>query len=166
MHQHSGRLLAMAIIVLWAVGCAAATPSPGETVDPSRGSPSSVGVGSPQPNNIPQEGTVGGGSRKIGNWTVALFSSPNPPIRGSNILEALVTDALGKPVTDATVSFDVDMTTMSHGKNVVTAKSSGNGRYAGALFFMMPGPWRVIVAVASPGQSAASDRFNFTVNFR
>ncbi len=158
MHQHWGRLLAMAIIVLWAVGCTAAIPSPGETVDPSRGTP--------QPSNISQEGTLGGGSRKIGNWTVALFSSPNPPIRGSNTLEALVTDATGKPVTDATVSFDVDMTTMSHGKNVVTAKSSGNGRYAGALFFMMPGPWRVIVAVASPGQPSASERFNFTVNFR
>ncbi len=166
MHQHLKRLFGMVIIVLWTVGCAAATPGPRETVDPSGGSPSSVGVGSPRPTNIPQEGTLGGSSRKIGNWTVALFSSPNPPIRGSNILEALVTDPLGKPVTDATVSFDIDMTNMSHGKNVVTAKSSGNGRYAGTLFFMMPGPWRVIVAIASPGQPAASERFNFTVNFR
>ena len=81
------------------------------------------------------------------------------------MLDALVTDAIAKPITDAIVSFDIDMTNVSHGKNVVIAKSLGNGRYAGTLLSMMPGPWRVIVAVASPDQPAASERFNFTGSF-
>lgn len=150
-------LFGMAFVVLWSVGCSAVAPSTRETTGPSTGSSAPA---------APLQGTLGGGSKKIGAFTVTLFSSPNPPIRGSNTLEALVVDANNQPVTDATVSFDIDMTNMSHGKNVVAAKSTGNGRYAGTLFFMMPGPWRVIVAVERAGQPAASDRFNFSVNLR
>ena len=107
---------------------------------------------------------LGGGGKKIGDYTVTMFSTPNPPVRGNNTLEALVVDVNNQPVTEATVSFDIDMTNMSHGKNVVTAKLGGNGRYAGKLFFQMPGPWRVIVTVECAGQPTVSDRFNFSVN--
>jgi hypothetical protein len=149
-------LLGMALVVALTVsGCASTAP----------GAPATTTFESP-PSSIPAEQTLGGGGKKIGAYTVTLFSSPNPPIRGSNTLEALVVDVNNQPVTDATVSFDIDMTNMSHGKNVVAAKSTGNGRYAGTLFFMMPGPWRVIVAVERAGQPAASDRFNFSVNLR
>ena len=186
MQHHLKIEFGMALVVLWSVGCAAASPSPSTPTPPSPSpsafalpspspsasalpSPSSSAtapatVGSAQRTNTPLQGMLGGGGKKIGDYTVTLFSTPNPPVRGSNTLEALVVDVNSQPVTDATVSFDIDMTNMSHGKNVVTAKLAGNGRYAGTLFFQMPGPWRVNVTVEHTGQLAVSDRFNFSVH--
>jgi hypothetical protein len=106
------------------------------------------------------------GEKKSASYIMRLSSSPTPPIRGLGTLEALVTDAQGRPVDDAQVSFDLDMTTMSHGKNIVVATPQGNGRYVGQVRFMMPGPWRVILVVARPGRAAEQARFDFGVNFR
>jgi len=100
------------------------------------------------------------------NFVVRLSSRPTPPIRGISTLEAAVTDTKGQPVNDAQVLFDLDMTTMSHGKNIVAAAPQGNGRYFGQVRFMMPGPWRVIAVVEQPGHPAEQVRFDFNVNFR
>jgi YtkA-like len=105
------------------------------------------------------------GGKPSGDLLVWISSNPTQPIRGDNILEALVTDSKGQPITDATVSFDINMTNMNHGKNVVTASSVGGGHYRGNIFFLMPGPWRVIVSVERAGQTSTV-RFDFTVNFR
>jgi len=103
------------------------------------------------------------GGKPSGNLMVWVFSNPNPPIRGTNTFEALVTDAKGQPVSDAALSFDIDMTNMSHGKNVVTASALGEGRYRGDVHFLMPGPWRVIVGIDRAGQTSTV-RFDFMVN--
>jgi nitrogen fixation protein FixH len=107
-----------------------------------------------------------GGARQAADLTITLYSAPNPPTRGTNVLEAAVTDAQGQPVADAQVAFDLDMTNMSHGKNVVAATPQGDGRYAGRAFFMMPGPWRAIALVARPGQPTVQARFDFQVKLR
>ncbi len=106
------------------------------------------------------------GSKQAADLTIALFSATNPPVRGANVLEAVITDGQGQPVTDAQVAFDLDMTNMSHGKNIIVAAPQGNGRYAGQVFFMMPGPWRVIALVQRPGQPATQTRFDFQVKLR
>jgi hypothetical protein len=103
------------------------------------------------------------GGKPGGNLLVWIFSNPNPPSSGDNTLEAFVTDANGQPITDATVSFDINMTNMNHGKNVVTASSLGNGHYSGDVHFLMGGPWRVIVAIERAGQTDTV-RFDFMVN--
>jgi len=105
------------------------------------------------------------GSKQAGNLTVSLFSNPNPPIRGNNAFEAFVTDAQGQPVSDAKLSFDIDMTNMSHGKNVVTASPLGEGHYSATINLFMPGPWRVIVIVERAGQTETA-RFDFNVNWK
>ena len=81
-------------------------------------------------------------------------------------MDALVTDAAGRPVTEAQVSFDLDMTTMSHGLNIVPAQPTGNGHYSGQVFFMMPGPWRVITVIERPDKPVERIRFNFNVKLR
>ncbi len=101
------------------------------------------------------------GGKQSGNLLVWIFSDPNPLLHGDNTLEALVTDSKGQPITDATVSFDLNMTNMNHGKNVVTASALGGGRYSGVVHFLMPGPWRVIVGIERAGQSNTV-RFDFT----
>lgn len=107
-----------------------------------------------------------GSNQRAADLTIALVSAPNPPVRGNSLLEAIVTDAQGKPVTGAQVYLDLDMTNMSHGKNVVLAEPKGDGHYAGRVFFMMPGPWRVITIVQRPGQQTTQARFDFQVNWR
>ena len=102
------------------------------------------------------------GGKPSDDLLVWIFSDPNPPSRGDNTLEALVTDSNGQPITDATISFDIDMTNMSHGKNVVTASSLGEGRYSAEIHFLMPGPWRVIVGIERAGQTTTV-RFDFMV---
>jgi hypothetical protein len=113
--------------------------------------------------NITQTAALGG--KQSGDLFVWIYSNPNPPIRGENLFDAYVTDANGKPVTDAKITFDIDMTNMSHGKNVVSTTSMGEGHYNGKLAFLMPGPWRVLVAIERGGQTSTV-RFDFTVDFK
>ena len=101
---------------------------------------------------------------ETGGLVVGLYSSPHPPSRGDTTLEELIAEPGGLLVDDAAVSFDIDMTNMSHGKNVTAAASLGDGRYHGDVFFLMPGPWRVIVDIERPA-GTASVRFDFMVNW-
>ena len=153
MRQHLTLLGIVLLAALTTASCAAGSP---KTATPAASSSSSVSA----------EQTLGGGSKKIGAYTVTLYRSRIPPDLCNNALQALIVDANNQPVNDATVSFDMDMTNMSHGKNVVTAKLADNGRYAASLSFVMSGPWRVIVVIQRAGQPPASDRFNFSVNLR
>ena len=81
-------------------------------------------------------------------------------------MDAYLLGAEGQPVTDAKVTFDTDMTNMSHGPYLVTAEPAGDGHYVGQVHFSMPGPWRVIAIVERPGRETAKLRFEFTVNMK
>lgn len=121
----------------------------------------------PSPPSAPQGVEASGpalGSQQAGDLIVHLSSAPNPPLRGRNTLEALITDSDGLPVPDAAIAFDIDMTNMSHGKYVVPAAPQGNGRYSGDVSFLMPGPWRAIVSIERPGRPAETVRFDFRVD--
>jgi hypothetical protein len=78
-------------------------------------------------------------------------------------LEALLVDAAGKPITDATVAFDMDMATIPLGSQVVPAKMTNPGHYAATGTLTKVGSWRVIVQVTRPGQRVATARFIFAV---
>ncbi|MEW5938630.1 MAG: FixH family protein [Chloroflexota bacterium] len=104
------------------------------------------------------------GGKQSGDLLVWIFSDPNPPSRGDTILEVLIADLDGKPISDATISFDIDMTNMSHGRNVTAASSLGEGRYNAKLYFLMPGPWRVIVGIERAGETSTV-RFDFMVKW-
>jgi hypothetical protein len=112
--------------------------------------------------------TVPGGSLgdtvQAGNMRISLLSAPLQPVVGLADLEALLLDAAGQPVADAKVSFDIDMTNMSHGLYVVDSQCNGDGRYTGRANFSMAGPWRIYVAVDRPGQPQTRVRFAFRVN--
>ena len=101
-------------------------------------------------------------SKQSGDLFVQIYSNPNPPVQGGNIFEVVVADANGQAITDAKISFDSDMTNMSHGKNVVEATSMGEGHYNGKVAFLMPGPWRILVVIERSGQTSTI-RFDFKV---
>lgn len=144
------------VVLPFAAGC---TSFNGPTT--SDGGASTL-VATSQPTTPPRLGGTEVGGRRVGEVTVWLYSGSNPPARGKDTLEAVVTDAEGQPVSDATVSFDADMTNMSMGRNVATASSLGGGHYGGVISFGMSGPWRLIVHVEQPGADPAV-RFDFDV---
>jgi hypothetical protein len=106
------------------------------------------------------------GEKNPAQITVSLSSTPYPPTMGLGTLEAKVSDAAGRAVTDAQVSFDLNMTNMNMGRSVVDAVSQGKGLYIGQVRYSMPGPWRVIVRIARPGQEPQEQRYDFAVKFR
>jgi hypothetical protein len=101
--------------------------------------------------------------KQNGNLTIQLFSDHNPPVQGYDVFQILVTDSNGQPVSDATVSLDLNMTTMNMGNNHVAATPLGKGYYAGKVFFSMPGPWQATVGIQRNGQTTTV-QFKFMVN--
>lgn len=85
------------------------------------------------------------------------------PVTGATIVDAYLVGDDGEPVEGASVTFDIDMTNMSHGKQVAPTTAAGEGHYAGDVHFMMPGPWRIIATIERPGQSPVQLRFEFQV---
>ena len=114
------------------------------------------------PADVKLYGVALGNGLRMGDYAVWLTSAEAPK-RGTAQLDAVVMDKDNLPVTDATVSFDIDMTNMSHGKNVIKTTATGDGHYAGEVHFMMGGPWRVIVVIERGAAAPVNVRFNFNV---
>ena len=106
------------------------------------------------------------GSQRSGDVLGWLSSTPAQPLRGTAEMDAYLVGTEGQPVTDAKVTFDTDMTNMSHGPYLVTAEPAGDGHYVGQCALLMPGPWRVIAIVERPGHETAKLRFEFTVKMK
>lgn len=92
-----------------------------------------------------------------------LSGAAGAPTVGSVTVDAYLVGDDGEPVEGASVTFDIDMTNMSHGKQVAPAAAAGEGHYAGDVHFMMPGPWRIIATIERPGQAPVQLRFEFQV---
>jgi hypothetical protein len=153
-------IMAVGVIFLLLVAVAFASSGGSKTSPAAASAPATVqGL-------APRGAVLGKGSQQIGDLTVWLTAPSKSPARGQNTVEALIVNSAGQAVNDATVSFDLDMTNMSHGRNVVEAPRVGDGRYESNVFFMMPGPWRIIAAVERGGKPVGSARFDFNVNLR
>lgn len=93
---------------------------------------------------------------------ITLSTSPSPLRLGQATFVIDVKDTSGKPDDNATVSFDINMTTMNMGAQRGTAIPQGDGRYSAVGNMSMRGPWRVRTTVKmSDGSTANKD---FTVN--
>jgi hypothetical protein len=145
------RILFLGLLVFALAACAVA-PTSIPTLSPASLQPASTVVMPAAPLD----------TKQAGDLQVSMYSSNNPPLQGSNIFEVSIADADDQPVTDAKITYDIDMTNMSHGQYVVEATSIGEGRYRGKIAFLMPGPWRVIVAIERSGQKSTT-RFDFMV---
>lgn len=96
------------------------------------------------------------------NEAVTLSTNPNPLQLGQATFIIDVKDTNGKPVDNATVSFDLNMTAMNMGTQKGTATSQGNGKYSAVGNMSMRGPWRVRTTVKMPDGS--TENKDFTVN--
>src|SRR3989344_7832280 len=101
-------------------------------------------------------------SAGTGSETVTLTTDPNPLRTGPATFIIDVKNKDGKPVDDATVFFDLNMTAMNMGAQQGNATSQGNGRYAASGQMSMRGPWKVTTKITMPDGSVVNK--DFTVN--
>lgn len=95
---------------------------------------------------------------------ITISTSPNPLTIGPATFIITVKDKAGKLVNDATVSFDINMTTMNMGTQKGVATSTGKGQYKADGSMSMRGPWRVsVVAKMVDGSTQNKD---FVINVK
>ena len=95
--------------------------------------------------------------------SISITTNPNPLQIGPATFLIEVKDTEGKPVDNATVFFDLNMTTMNMGTQQGNATSQGNGKYAAAGRMSMRGPWRVSTKVTMPDSSVINKNFTFDI---
>lgn len=94
---------------------------------------------------------------------ISLSTSPNPLQPGPATFMIDIRDKNGKPVDNATVTYDLNMTTMNMGTQRGNATPRGNGRYSAAGIMSMRGPWRVTTTVTMPDGTVENKDFIVTV---
>jgi len=100
---------------------------------------------------------------KAGNLTAELvYSTPGPPIKGTNMWSLVVKDSSGAPVDGATILVTPYMPDHNHGTSVrAVVTPMGNGTYAIApLYFFMAGLWQTTLDIKS-ADSATTDSVVF-----
>ena len=145
------------LALLTACSAARAVPAGANALSPSP--PVAANASSP----AAPAGPLLAAGQQSGDLLVWLSSTPAQPIRGDAQLDTFVTDRAGQPISDLQVTYDADMTNMSHGPYLAATEPAGNGHYVGDVHFLMPGPWRVITIIERPGQQPVRLRFEFRV---
>jgi len=95
-----------------------------------------------------------------GALTLAVFSNPQPPVRGNLSFKYVITDAAGLPVDGLKLEVVPWMPSMGHGTRVVpTTQAKGEGRYELTnVYLYMPGQWQLRTAITGgPTDSATPD---------
>jgi hypothetical protein len=151
-------ILAMIAVLVFAAACAASSRQTAQISTTA----ADATLDASQEALAPAGPTLGG--LRHGDILVWLSSRPARLLPGAAEMDAYLVGTEGQPVTDARVTFDTDMTNMSHGLYRVPAEPAGQGHYVGKVRFLMPGPWRVIAIVERPGQETVQLRFEFTVH--
>jgi hypothetical protein len=152
-------VLGLLAILAFSAGCGVSNPQASGAKVLSPSTPIAAGVSLP----AAPAGPFLAPGQQTGDVQVWLSSTPEQPAAGNAQLVTTVLGRDGQPISDARVTYDTDMTNMSHGPYLVEAAPSGAGRYEGKVHFSMPGPWRVITIIERPGQPAVRLRFEFRV---
>ena len=94
---------------------------------------------------------------------ISLSTNPDPLQPGPATFLIDVKDKNGKPVDDAKVSYDLNMTTMNMGTQQGDATSQGKGRYSATGRMTMRGPWRISTKITMPDGSVENKDFTVDV---
>ena len=102
---------------------------------------------------------------KAGDYNVTVRIDRNPPARGYNNLDMVITDATGKPVTDAGVQVEYLMPSFpgrpSMMKYSTVAKQSDH-HYVAQIDLSMDGVWNILLKVTREGKTDTME-FTFVV---
>jgi hypothetical protein len=94
---------------------------------------------------------------------ISLTTEPDPPQSGLVDLTISVTDAHGRPLTEADLFIIADHTEMRGMTLTETAAAQGDGRYSITAEFAHGGNWRVTVQVNRDGANVALEDFDLAV---
>lgn len=99
------------------------------------------------------KGSVNGISSINTDSRIAITTSPDPLQPGQATFFIDIKGKNGKPVDNAKVSYNFNMTTMNMGEQQGNAESQGNGRYSATTRITMRGPWQLNTKVTMPDGS-------------
>ena len=94
---------------------------------------------------------------------VTVTLKQNPPAVGDNMMDVVVKDASGKPVTGLKLAATVAMTSMDMGTEHPKLVEGKDGHYAVPVKFSMKGPWRVLLT--NDGKADKSSAVHTTLDF-
>ncbi|KKQ48347.1 MAG: hypothetical protein US68_C0036G0004 [Candidatus Shapirobacteria bacterium GW2011_GWE1_38_10] len=103
------------------------------------------------------------GASSNNDMQISLSTKPSPLKPGPATFLIEVKDKDGKLIDDASVNYDINMTTMDMGAQSGKAESQGKGQYLAKGTMSMLGPWKVSVAVKMPNGATANKDFTVTV---
>ena len=98
---------------------------------------------------------ISASAQTLPDWKITAEPQKNIVANYDIPMKISVTDANGKPVSDATVELVVTMIDMDHGEHKWPAKMIAPGVYEGKANFFMVGPWNLDVRVKKGSQSKA-----------
>jgi hypothetical protein len=93
------------------------------------------------------------GAQTSPDWKISAEPQKKIVANYDTPMKISVTDANGKPVSDATVELVVTMIDMDHGEHKWPARMIAPGVYEGKANFFMVGPWNLDVRVKKGSQS-------------
>jgi len=95
--------------------------------------------------------------KKAGEYNVIVRMDKNPPVAGDNNVTIEITDASGKPVTDAKVALECSMPPMPgmppHSGHTA-AELKGN-KYTATMELVMRGSWNIAVKITRGGKTSS-----------
>lgn len=103
------------------------------------------------------------GASTGGDGSISLTTNPNPLKTGPVTFLINVKDEAGKAIDNASVSYDINMTTMDMGAQSGKASSQGNGIYKIPAKMTMSGPWKVSILVKMIDDSTKNKDFTVYV---
>jgi hypothetical protein len=102
---------------------------------------------------------------KAGDYNVTVRIDRNPPARGYNNLDVVITDATGKPVTDAGVQVEYLMPSFPGRPPMMkysTAAKQSDHHYVAQIDLSMDGVWNLLLKVTREGKTDTME-FTFVV---
>lgn len=99
----------------------------------------------------------------VNGLNLHLSTEPAKPARGDVTLYLKISDASGRPVTDAKVSFTYTMAMPGMSVEMVQAKAVKDGMYMGEAFLGMNGDWPTEWTISRPGQAPVKAKFTVRV---
>lgn len=88
--------------------------------------------------------------RDLSDIGVNLTLNPNPPQVGQAMVNVILSDAGGQPISGATVELEGNMTHAGMSPVISSTKETGSGRYEAPLEFNMAGDWFILVRATLP----------------
>jgi Cu(I)/Ag(I) efflux system membrane fusion protein len=115
------------------------------------------GMGTPAPARPVSE------TRRVSGYVLTLSTVPAIPKAGETVLQLMLIDTKGKPITNANVLFVYTMPMPGMTDSKVTAIHTKDGVYEGKAMLGMAGTWEIRVSVTTPGRPPITEKFQFGV---